>query len=720
LFLLDRIALQEQTADAFKEHLPNHSLYPPAPEDGKIPTDRRVYIFTYPTLLNLLQSKDNPFSPFFFDLIIVDESHRSIYNVYQDILRYFDGITLGLTATPTGVIDHNTFELFDCENGLPDFAYSLDQAVKDGYLCDYEVLRFRTKFLEQGIHQGTISLEDQKRLLLEGKDAEELNFEGKDLERIVTNKGTNTLIVREFMEECIKDSLAGTLPGKTIIFCMNIPHARRVKEIFDELYPQYAGEIAKVIVSNDPRVYGKTGLLAQFKRNDLPRIAISVGMLDTGVDIREVVNLVFAKPVFSYTRFWQMMGRGTRLLEPADQKPWCAQKDRFLIMDCWDNFDYFDVNPKGREPKQQIPLPVRLFRLRLDKLNLARELNESAIAAHEIKRLRSMISTLPKNSVGVAERREDLERVGEDAFWQTLGEARWTWLRDAIAPLLKYAPVEDTDAMLFEKDVTDAAVAWLAKDETRLEAAQAAIAEQVSRLPLSIAEVAKERALIEQVKTGAFWSKLSDAALTELAERLAPLMQHKQRFAPPLLELNLADSVAAKERITFGPERETVSIQSYRQMVEQKIHELTATNLVLRRLKRGEPVSEADLHHFARLLEDENPFITENLLRRVYDNRRAGFMQFICHILGLEVLLSYSEEVRRAFEAFVANHSQLSSGQIRFIEVLKDYLVERGKISRRDLVSAPFTNLHKDGILGIFTPKQVEEIVRLSERLAAA
>lgn len=298
LFLVDRIALRDQAVEAFKENAPQYSVWPQTGET-KIVTDRRVYISTYPTMLNIIE--DENLSSHFFDLIVIDESHRSIYNVYQNILSYFNSVILGLTATPTDAVDHNTFELFDCEDGLPTFAYTFEDAVnnKPPYLSNFEVMKLTTKFQQEGIHLNTISEDDQKKLIAEGKDPTEINFEGTDIEKAVTNKGTNALIVREFWEECIKDP-NGVLPGKTIFFCMTMKHARRIKEIFDQFYPQGAGEIAKVIVSDDPRVYGKGGLLDQFKNNDFPRVAISVDMLDTGIDIPELVNLVFAKPVFSY------------------------------------------------------------------------------------------------------------------------------------------------------------------------------------------------------------------------------------------------------------------------------------------------------------------------------------------------------------------------------------------------------------------------------------
>ncbi len=181
------------------------------------------------------------------------------------------------------------------------------------------------------------------------------------------------------MEESIKDP-NGVLPGKTIFFCSSNSHARRMATIFDTLYPEYKGELAKVLISGDPRVYGKGGLLDQFTNQNMPRIAISVDMLDTGIDVRELVNLVFAKPVYSYTKFWQMIGRGTRLLEPGKLKTWCPSKDVFLILDCWDNFKYFKLNPKGKELKPQIPIPVPLVGLRLDKIENAIELGKGDIA----------------------------------------------------------------------------------------------------------------------------------------------------------------------------------------------------------------------------------------------------------------------------------------------------------------------------------------------------
>ncbi|RZK08249.1 MAG: restriction endonuclease subunit R, partial [Flavobacterium sp.] len=405
----------------------------------------------YPTMLNIVRDEENTLSPHFFDLIVIDESHRSIYNTYREVLDYFSTITLGLTATPTDVIDHNTFKLFNCDDGVPTFAYSYEEAVNHipPYLSTFQVMKIKTKFQEEGISKRTISLKDQKLLILEGKEVEEINYEGTELEKSVINKGTNALIVKEFMEESIKDP-NGVLPGKTIFFCASKAHARRIEQIFDSLYPEYNGELAKVLVSEDPRVYGKGGLLDQFTHTDMPRVAISVDMLDTGIDVRELVNLVFAKPVYSYTKFWQMIGRGTRLLEPTKIKPWCSEKEAFLILDCWDSFEYFKLNPKGKELKAQTPLPVRLFGLRLDKIEKAIELNEEEIIKSEISQLRKQIELLPENSIVIMEAKNELHRLYDENFWIKLTYDKIDFLRTTVKPLLRTISGEDFKAMRFE------------------------------------------------------------------------------------------------------------------------------------------------------------------------------------------------------------------------------------------------------------------------------
>jgi type I restriction enzyme R subunit len=720
LFLVDRIALREQALAAFKEHLPNEPRWPNVGEK-LFAKDRRIYVATYPTMLNIIRDESQSISPHFFDFIVVDESHRSIYNTYGEVLDYFKTITLGLTATPTDIIDHNTFQLFHCEDGLPTFAYTYEEAVNNvpPYLCNFQVMKIQTKFQMEGISKRTISLDDQKKLILQGKEVEEINFEGSQLEKQVINKGTNTLIVREFMEESIKDA-NGVLPGKTIFFCATKAHARRMEEIFDKLYPQHKGELAKVLVSDDPRVYGKGGLLDQFTNNDMPRVAISVDMLDTGIDVREIVNLVFAKPVYSYTKFWQMVGRGTRLLETSKPKPWCTDKDVFLILDCWDNFEYFKLNPKGKELKPQLPLPVRLVGLRLDKIEKANDSGHADIAAREIAKLRLQIAALPKESVVIKEAVAALARLEEENFWISLTHPKLEFLRAEIKPLFRTVSEADFKAMRFERDLLEYSLAVLNEDKEQAETIKAGIVEQISELPLSVSFVKQEEALIRAAQTTHYWAKANEDAFDELTVKLGPLMKFREKSSgQDQTHLDLADELHKKEWVEFGPQHEAVSVNRYREMVEALIVELTEHNPVLQKIKNGEVVSIDEASELAELLHEEHPHITEALLRQVYKNRKAHFIQFIRHILGIEVLQSFPDTVSAAFDRFIRAHTTLSSRQLEFLSLLKNFIVEREKVEKRDLINTPFTVIHPQGIRGVFSPAEINEILQLTERLVA-
>lgn len=720
LFLVDRIALREQALAAYKEHLPNEPRWPKVGEK-LIAKDRRVYVATYPTMLNIIRDESQYLSPHFFDLIVVDESHRSIYNTFGEVLTFFKTITLGLTATPTDVIDHNTFELFHCEDGIPTFAYTYEEAVNNvpPYLCDFQVMKIQTKFQVEGISKRTISLEDQKKLILQGKEIEDINFEGTQLEKQVINTGTNTLIVREFMEESIKDA-DGVLPGKTIFFCATKDHARRIEEIFDKLYPQYHGELAKVLVSDDPRVYGKGGLLDQFTNNDMPRIAISVDMLDTGIDVREIVNLVFAKPVYSYTKFWQMVGRGTRLLEASKAKPWCLEKDVFLILDCWDNFEYFKLNPKGKEPKPQLPLPVKLVGFRLDKIEAAIDADFDDIATREITKLRAQIAALPQNSVVIIEAATQLDRISEDNFWVTLNNDKFEFLRTQIKPLFRTVSEADFKAMRFERDLLEYSLAVLKDENEQANALKEGIVEQISELPLSVPFVKLEEELIRATQTTLYWNRANEDSFDEMVAKLGPLMKFReQTTTQERTHLDLIDELHRKERVEFGPQNEAVSITRYREMVESLIAELTEHNPVLQKIKNGEAISTNEAEELAELLHEEHPHITENLLRQVYKNRKARFIQFIRHILGIEPLKSFPDEVSAAFDQFIRAHTTLNSRQLEFLNLLKNFIIEREKVEKKDLINAPFTIIHPQGIRGVFNPTEINEILQLAQALSA-
>jgi type I restriction enzyme R subunit len=724
LFLVDRIALQEQALDAFKEHIPSEARWP---KDGEntFAKDRRLYVTTYPTMLNLIEGGTTPatrLSPFFFDLIIADESHRSIYNIYQQVLDYFHAIILGLTATPTDHIEHDTFELFECAKNDPTFAFTYEEAVehKPPYLCDFEVLKVRSKFQLKGIKEGTIPPAMQKKLIAEGRDIADINFEGSDLERKVTNSGTNAVIVREFMEESIKDH-TGTLPGKTIFFAISKGHARRLQTLFDRMYPEHAGKLARVLVSEDRFVYGKGGLLDQFKTEDMPRVAISVDMLDTGVDVPEVVNLVFAKPVYSFTKFWQMIGRGTRILNDdlAKRKSWCPEKEKFLIIDCWGNFEFFKMKPKGREPGGQVPLPVRLFRARLDKLEAALAAGADAVAENAKADLRADLATLHENNVVVSEAKVHLDAAAADAFWKTITAESLGFLRSVIAPVLRARSAADSKGMRFEIDAVETGTALVSGNNDRLDAVKISLLEQVAELPLTVNLVAKEQPFIDDFQTPNWWVTITDDKLREAVARLVPLMKYRQRKRDGMVHLDITDLVTVKEWIEFGPEHERLSTSAYRERIESFIRDLVKTNPSLQKLQQGEELTGAEVKALANLLAAQDPYVTEELLRKVYDHKTARFIRFLKHILGLELLGSWEETVTAAFEGFIGRHNTFSAMQLRFIQTLKTFVLQTGRATKKDLIDAPFTQIHPNGIRGVFQPAEINEILAFTEELVA-
>lgn len=721
LFLVDRIALREQTLNAFKEHLPDEPRWP-QPLETLIKKDRRIYVSTYQSMLPLIRDQKSPLSPHFFDLVVADESHRSIYNVYGEILSYFHATCLGLTATPTDAIDHNTFKLFGCEDGVPTFAFSYEEALnhKPPYLSPFEVLRMETKFQDDGINKRTITLEDQKRLLFEGKDVEEINYEGTDLEKKVINRNTNVVILREFMEECIKDH-NGVLPGKTIIFCVSKDHARRMEEIFNDLYPEHSGELARTIVSDESRVHGKGGLIDQFTNEDMPRIAISVDMLDTGIDVREITNLLFAKPVYSYTKFWQMIGRGTRLLDEKKRKPWCTKKEKFLILDCWNNFEYFKLDPKGKEPANQIPLPVKLFEIRIDKIEKSIEYAKTAIAEKEVRQVQLQIEQLPNESIVIRDASRVLRKVKQKEFWSDLKAKEFKFLREKIQPLFRTVSQSDFKAMRFERDVLVYSLALLIRDKEKLKTLQKKLIEQIAELPLSINTVAKESELIIKAQTNHYWQNVTDSDLDELIKRLAPLMKFREpeQQGSGVARYDLKDIVKNKEFVEFGPEHESMSTTKYREMVEQRILNMVNENPILQKLKSGAEISENETEELAELLYKEKPQITEELLRKVYQNQRAKFIQLIRHILGLETLQSFPETVSQAIQQFIQDHTNLDTRQLNFLTLLEEFIIERETVQKRDLIQSPFTTIHPNGIRGVFSAREIEELLKLTEHLAA-
>ncbi|MCB8992277.1 MAG: DEAD/DEAH box helicase family protein, partial [Ardenticatenaceae bacterium] len=702
LFLADRRELVRQALGDFKEHMPNETRA--RVEQGEIDHTARIHVATYPSMMQVY----GDLSPGYYDLIIADESHRSIYNRYKALLDHFDAMQLGLTATPTDYIDHNTFELFDCPDGLPTFHYPFTDAVADEYLVNYKVHTARTAFQIEGIKAGQLPPEIAQQLAAQGIDPSEINFEGSDLERRVTNTGTTDAIVREFMDNCRRDA-SQTLPAKTIIFAMSHRHAVEIFKSFNRLYPslQQRG-LAQIIDSHMERT---DKLLDDFKRRDMPRVAISVDMLDTGIDVPAIQNLVFAKPVFSQVKFWQMIGRGTRLWhDPHSGK----SKESFLIFDFWNNFAYFNMNPEGEIASPTEPLPVRLFRLRLEKLVLQQGLNQTEEAAFTRSQLQGMLAQLPPDNVNVQPHVDELQTLTQPEAWTRLDETKITHLSQTIGPLLRFLPDVNLPVMTFVARTERLACAWLSGDVAQIERLQAQITDDLLRLPPNLPAV---RAVSEQLawaKSDGFWAHLDNDRIQMLQDSFAPLMRYLQRQTQAMITLHLPDQIATRW-IIFGPGGEGAFAESYREQVETYVRDLAAHHPTLRKLQQGHPLTEDDVHELARALNQADLFITEETLRQTYDQPDAGLTDFLRHILGLSQLPNREAQITAVFDQFIADHPHFTARQVTFLRVVRSQVLHRTKLSAADLERAPFNRVGKPRQL--FTQDELDELLTFANQM---
>nr|WP_290226732.1 DEAD/DEAH box helicase family protein [Trichocoleus desertorum] len=705
LFLADRRELVRQTLGNFKEHLPDETRA--RIEGQEVDSTARIHVATYPSMTQVYQQ----LSPGYYDLIIADESHRSIYNRYGAVFQHFDALQLGLTATPTDYIDHNTFELFECPDGLPTFYYPYETAVDEDYLVNYRVLESQTTFQLQGIKAGQLPPKLQKELEAQGIDLGELNFEGSDLERRVTNSGTNDALVQEFLAKCRKDA-TGTQPAKTIIFAMSHRHAVEIWKSFNRLRPDWQKKgLAEVIDSQMERA---DRTLDDFKRKEMPRVAISVDMLDTGVDVPAIQNLVFAKPVFSQVKFWQMIGRGTRLwTDPQTGE----KKADFLIIDFWNNFAYFNMNPEGEVAKPTEPLPVRLFRLRLEKLALLRSQGEAGAIATTLTQLQRMLAQIPPDNINVRPHLDELAELAKPEAWKNLDASRVEYLSTGIAPLLRLLPDISLPVMTFEIKTERLAIAYLTATPNQIEQQREAIITDLKLLPLTLREVQAQQEKLVWMMSANFWDHLIYDFIQDLQATFAPLMRFRQRPRRDLIELNLPDQIASRRWIIYGPSGEGAFAESYQEKVEAYVKNLAEQHPAMLKLRRGEELSAAEVEVLAQGLNQADLFITEDGLRQVYDRPDASLTDFLRHILGLSQMTNREEDISVAFEEFIAAHPTFSAKQIYFLRTIRSAVLRRARLTVQDLEKPPFSRV---GVVHqLFEAAELEEILDFANEFVA-
>lgn len=698
LFLADRRELVRQAMSEFKTHLPNESL---ARIESGTTLGARIQFSTYPSMMQVYER----LSVGYYDLIIADESHRSIYQRYKAIFDHFDAIQLGLTATPTDYIDHNTFELFDCGDGLPSYYYSYEQAIADKNLVNYRVLDAQTNFQLKGI-QGDSLPEPLKQMARDqGVELDELNFDGSEIEKGIINQGTNDALVREFMDKSRKDVRG--LPHKTILFAVSHAHAKRLYESFNRLYPELQRQgLAEIIDSHMERA---DATLDDFKYKIMPRVALSVDMLDTGVDIPAIQNLVFAKPVFSRVKFWQMIGRGTRLYT---DKATGEIKQDFLIIDHWKNFAYFKLKPDGEVDHPTEPLPVRLFRLRLEKWQLLHAQQQDTQPT--IQQLQAMLAALPRQSVNVRPHWDELDALMQQ--WPSPSQSAQEHLSKTIAPLMRLAPLWGLDELQFRIWCERLTIAWLKADQGEqvkvTERIQEAVASLADTIP-EVKQVAEQRAWL---RTTGYWQHLDLARLAALQATFAPLMKYRTSTPGTTVEINLPDSITQRSWIIYGPTGEGAFAASYREQVEALVRRLAEQLPELSRLKNGEALSDDELESISQTLNQADLFVTEDTLRKAFEAPAASFADFLRHILCENAHLPNREErINAAFDSFIAQHGYLRANQLNFLRAVKAAVLRHGRITRAALSEPPLSRIGR--VETLFPAQDIEELVTFANQL---
>ena len=717
LFVADRDALVQQAlTDGFQRHLPNEPRVRVL--TANIDKGKRLYVATLQTMARCFEQ----FSPGFFDLIIFDEAHRSIFNRFNEVIEYFDARMIGLTATPANFIDRDTFRVFDCANQAPTFLYTFEQAVADKRLVNYRLFQAQTAFQRDGIKGATLSEEDRASLIQQGINPDDVDYAGTEIEANVSNRDTLRRQWEEIMANGIRDR-GGHMLGKTIVFAMTKKHAERIRDVFEEMFPDQVGML-QLVHHGMERVHDGSwgdGLITRFKRQDKPRIAVSVDMLDTGVDVPEVVNLVFMKPVQSRIKLWQMIGRGTRNQEACryyDRLP-KGKKEEFLVVDFWQN----DFGKSADRPvAPEVPILVQLFKVRLDILDATLGQRDGEAHRLALAGVRAMLGRVRTDSFLVRKIWGEICAAWEDeSLWTLLNAEKLEFLRRKVSPVMRFVADVDVPAETFACKVEKLNLLLLKKSPAR--DAMQSIFEDVSRLPQTVLE---NPAKAESVRlaTTADLAEARPGQLRQLIDDLAEEMKNKRRL-DNFLKIDLPDYIAGRSHVIVGPDKKPIHVEEYRKRIEARILAIAETHPALVAIREGrEPTAdellalERVLH---RTLEAEDVQLTEKTARQAFGvamDARSGFLGFVRHVLDLDAIPDYAEVVAAEFQEHIARHSY-TGDQIRFLRAVQDVFLAKRHLAEADLYEAPLTSFGRNAVDKYFTPDEIKEIVALAEHVVA-
>lgn len=721
LFLADRTELVNQAKNAFKKHLPNSSICAISETKGE---DRdfnaRVILSTYPTMLNLIDCEERAFGVGKFDLIILDECHRSVYNKYQAIIRYFDSLLLGLTATPREKVDDSTYELFNVPKGEPTFNYGYEKAVSEGFLVDYANFDSTPQLLKFGLKYDDLS-EKEKEAYEEAFADEEGNFpkeiDKKMFYKRIMNTGTIDTILQTLMDEGLKID-GGEKLGKSIIFAYNHNHAKAIVERFNALYPEKGSEYCKLV---DYSVNYVSTIINDFKNPAKnPVIAVSVDMLDTGVDVPEVLNLVFFKKVFSLIKFWQMIGRGTRVCKELypfspsreffenpeytdDTKQTYADKQGFYIFDCCENFVYFKEHPKGKDGKTSLSLTQKIFSLKLDLVYELQRLNHQENPEHKAfydkwkAEVMNRIKNFNRNLINVRHNLQYVDKYSVDSAWDYIGVLDLKELKKQIVPLAEakddFETSKSFDLWLFNMELAE-----LEGEKDYSQAVQVVTTICSILLDMTtIPEIAQKKEFLKTVTQNEFWENITVIRLEDLRNQVRDLIRFLPREVVDPIRTNFDDKIQLKRGEHLTPQ-----FKNYKQRVIDYLAD-NVESPVIHKIRNVIPLTSDDLKELQRILWEE--LGSKDDYDHIADGESVGV--FVRKIVGLD-----REAISKLFAEYLAKYN-FNQMQEEFLHQIVTFVLENGDIEPKNLIQdEPFKYLEYTEIFN-GNPEAVYSLIKM-------
>ena len=684
LFLADRTSLVNQAAKNFGKLLPNTSITILSDKTTEIDFDARITFSTYQTMINFVNTdRKKPFSIGRFDMIIIDEAHRSVFGKFGDIFRYFDSFLVGLTATPREQVDKSTYELLHLEGGEPTDYYEYSEAVKDGYLVDYKGFIRGSKVVNEGIKYDDLS-DEEKQQLEQVWEYEQVNkdpddeWEPRDIReqeiyKYIYNTDTIDKMLQDLMENGLKIQ-SGEMIGKTIIFAMNSKTAKLIVERFNILYPEYGNGFCEQI---DYSIKYSQDLIDRFSlRDNLPQIAVSVDMLDTGIDVPDALNLVFFKRVRSRIKFMQMIGRGTRL--SPDIFGAGQNKELFYIFDWGGNFKYFGENPKEGKAVKSLSLTERLFGVRADVACALQapqyQADDFAKGLHdELKAiLQAATSKLSDAHIAVRNHWPAVDKFRKPESWQYISEVDVLDLKNEIAPLLpksmenELAKKFDLLALYVQLGLVDENF-----DSGRHEAQITQIADAL-RKRASIPDIKAKMPLLNEIMTSAFWDNKTIASIENMRREIRDLLKYLIGDGGKTFTVSIEDDVT-----DGGEAGKFNTTMTYREklldfLTQQRDHP------VLQKIHNLEHLTGADINELERILWQElgTKEDYERYLRREQMTADIPVAAFIRKVVGPD-----RQKAIRLFSDFISANT-LTAGQEEFINNILNYVCQNGDMAK--------------------------------------